>query len=81
MKNKIILHKNIIAYICLVHFLINVKIYCKTESNFFIMFSMVGRIWIRDGPHAGRWLRTNAQDRGFISTSLGLLLKILSFSH
>ncbi len=25
---------------------------CKTESYFFIMFSMVGRIWIGDGPHA-----------------------------
>ncbi len=24
---------------------------CKTESYFLIMFSMVGRIWIRDGPH------------------------------
>ncbi len=42
--------KNIIAYICLVNFLINVKskMNCKTESHFLIMFSMVGRIWIRD---------------------------------
>ncbi len=23
---------------------------CKTESHFFIMFSIVGRIWICDGP-------------------------------
>ncbi len=52
MKNKIILHyKNFIAYICLEIFLINVKtkMNCK-QSYFFIMFSMVGRIWIRDGP-------------------------------
>ncbi len=57
MKNKIILHnKNIIAYICLVHFLINVKtkMNCKTESYFLIMFCMVGRIWIRDWLHAAR---------------------------
>ncbi len=33
---------------------------CKTESYFLIMFSMVGRIWIRDGPHAGHGLRTTA---------------------
>ncbi len=40
MKNKIILHKNIIAYI-LVNFLINVKpkMNCKTESYFLIVFS------------------------------------------
>ncbi len=25
---------------------------CKTESYFLIMFSMVGRIWICDGPRA-----------------------------
>ncbi len=57
MKNKIISYnKNIIAYICLVHFLINLKtkINYKTESYFLIMFSLVGRIWIRDG----RGLRT-----------------------
>ncbi len=50
------------SLICLVRFLINVKtkINCKTESYFFIMFSMVGRIWIHDGPHAGRGLRTTA---------------------
>ncbi len=56
MKNEIILHnKNIVAYICLVRFLINVKTKtnCKTESYFLIMFSMVGRIWIRDRLHAG----------------------------
>ncbi len=42
MKNKIILHKNIIAYICLVHFLINVKpkMNCKTESYFLIVFKL-----------------------------------------
>ncbi len=60
---NIILHnKYIIAYICLVHFLINIKtkINCKTESYFCIMFSMVGRIWICDEPHAGRGLRTTA---------------------
>ncbi len=41
----------------------NVKINCKTESNFFyyvqhktVTFSMVGRIWIRDGPRVeNRW--------------------------
>ncbi len=40
MKNKIILHKNIIAYI-LVYFKINVKtkMNCKTESYFLIVFS------------------------------------------
>ncbi len=40
------------AYICLVHFLINVKtkMICKTDS-YFIMFRMVGRIWIRERPH------------------------------
>ncbi len=27
---------------------------CKTESYFLIMFSMVGRIWMREGPHATR---------------------------
>ncbi len=57
MKNTIILHnKNIIAYICLVNFYMNVKtkINCKTESYVFIMFSMVGRIWMREGPHATR---------------------------
>ncbi len=32
---------------------------CKTESYFFIMFSVVGCVWIRDGPHAGRGLRTS----------------------
>ncbi len=56
MKNKIVLHnKNIIAYICLVHFQINVKtkMNCKTESYFLIMFSMVGRIWIPDRGSAG----------------------------
>ncbi len=34
--------------------------YCKTESYFLIKFSMVGHIWIRDGPHAARGLRTTA---------------------
>ncbi len=66
MKNKIILHnKNIIAYICLVHFFINVKtkMNCKTESNFLIIFSMVGDIWIRDGPHAARWWRTTGLEQ------------------
>ncbi len=30
---------------------------CKTESTFLIMFSMVGRIWIRGGPRVEkRWL-------------------------
>ncbi len=40
MKNVIILH-NIIAYICLVIFLINVKtkMNCKTESYCLIVFS------------------------------------------
>ncbi len=35
-----------LAYICLVNFLINekTKMNCKTESYFFIMFRMVGRI-------------------------------------
>ncbi len=44
-----ILHnKNIVAYICLVNFVINVKtkINCKTESYFFHV--QVGHIWIRD---------------------------------
>ncbi len=53
MKNSIILHKkNIIAHICLVHFLIHekTKMISKTESYFLMMFSMVGRIWIREGP-------------------------------
>ncbi len=55
MTKKNILHnKNITAYICLVHFLINVKtkMNSKTDIYFLIMFSMVGRIWIRDGLHA-----------------------------
>ncbi len=54
MKNKMVLHcRNFITYICLVHFQTNVKtkMNCKTESYFLIMFSMVGRIWIPDGPH------------------------------
>ncbi len=48
MKNKIILHKNIIAYICLVHFLINVKtkMNCKTEKLFLIYVQ-------HGGPHTG----------------------------
>ncbi len=43
MKNKIILHnKNIIAYISLVHFLINVKpkMNGKTESYFLFVFRL-----------------------------------------
>ncbi len=37
-----LLNKNIISYICLVHFLINVKtkMNCKTESYFLIMLIM-----------------------------------------
>ncbi len=52
-KQNYLYNKNIIAYICLVHFLINVKqMNCKTESYFVIMFSMVGHIWIHVGLHA-----------------------------
>ncbi len=58
MKNKMILHnKNIIAYICLVNVLINVKtkMNCKTEKLFFIYVQ-------HGGPHLystpGRGLRT-----------------------
>ncbi len=32
---------------------VKAKMNCKTESYFWIMFFMVGGIWIRDGPHAG----------------------------
>ncbi len=54
-KQISLLNKNIISYICLVHFWINVKtkMNCKTESYFLIMlimFNYGGRIWIRDGP-------------------------------
>ncbi len=50
MKNKIILpNKNISLHLFSI-FLINIKtkMNCKTESYFFIMFFMVGCIWIRD---------------------------------
>ncbi len=57
MKNKIILH-NIKAYICLVHFLINVKTKMNCKTDFFFYY----RIWIRDGLHAGRGLRTTGLD-------------------
>ncbi len=33
---------------------VKTKMNCKTESYFLIMFSMVGRIWMREGPHATR---------------------------
>ncbi len=48
-------NQNVIAYICLVHFLIHVKtkINCKTESYFLIMFSMVGCVWIRERAACG----------------------------
>ncbi len=41
-KQMSLLNKNIISYICLVNFLINVKteMNCKTESYFFIMLIM-----------------------------------------
>ncbi len=41
----------------------------KTESNFFMMFSMVGRIWIRDGPHAveNHWFKHSLLSLNLIS--------------
>ncbi len=33
---------------------VKTKMNCKTESYFLIMFSMVGRIWMRERPHATR---------------------------
>ncbi len=50
MKNNIILHnKNIIAYICLIFFFINVKtqMNCKTESIFFY--------YAQHGGHLASW--------------------------
>ncbi len=57
MKNKIILqNKNIIAYICLVHFLINmkIKINCKTK----LFLNCVQHIDCNiqhGGPHLDSW--------------------------
>ncbi len=55
MKNKIILHKKTLAYICLVHLVL--KLIVKLKVNFYlcskhntVTFSMVCRIRIRDGP-------------------------------
>ncbi len=72
MKNKIILHnKKIIAYICLVHFLINVKNKkwnCKTESYFLIMSSMVGR-GLRTHCFRLFFYKRAGHDLGFFSIS------------
>ncbi len=38
-KTKLFYITKTLAYICLVHFLINVKTNCKTESYFLIMFN------------------------------------------
>ncbi len=45
--------------------------YCKPESYFFIMFSMVGRIWIRDGPQ-----RTTGVDWSKIITTKMMTFKM-----
>ncbi len=77
MKNKIVLHnKNIKAYICLVHFKINVKtkMNCKTESYFLIMFSMVGRI-----RHSVRGLRTTGLQHNMYNLYFQCLFEQVAF--
>ncbi len=49
---------------------VKTKMNCKTESYFLIIFSLVGRIWIRDGPHANHW--SKPQWRVVLGVELGV---------